>query len=102
MRSRSSRSDDIFRPFPDSPSPLNGTGLSEIADDTGNADNTVDEGGRGAMTIAGRRSHFTVFACAGCLMATGCVYRGGQSQTLDESGTPVGVTALSASLPKLV
>jgi hypothetical protein len=54
------------------------------------------------MTIAGRRSHFAVYACAGCLMAAGCVYRGGQSQTLDESGTPVGVTALSVSLPKLV
>jgi hypothetical protein len=88
---------------------LNGTDLSEITDDTGNADNTVTAGhdwhrrrGRGVMANAVRRCRFAMLACAVCLTAAGCVYRGGQSQTLDESGTPVGVTALSVSLPKLV
>ena len=39
---------------------------------------------------------------AGCLAVTGCVYHGGQSHTLDEAGTPQGITAISVPFQKII
>jgi regulator of protease activity HflC (stomatin/prohibitin superfamily) len=39
---------------------------------------------------------------AGCLALGGCVYHGGQSHTLDEAGTPQGITAISVPFQKII
>jgi regulator of protease activity HflC (stomatin/prohibitin superfamily) len=44
---------------------------------------------------------YTKIALAGCLALFGCVYHGGQSHTLDEAGTPLGITAVSVPLQKI-
>jgi hypothetical protein len=45
---------------------------------------------------------FMRLGLAGCLAVTGCVYHGGQSHTLDEAGTPQGITAISVPLQKII
>ena len=45
---------------------------------------------------------FTRLGLAGCLAVTGCVYHGGQSHTLDEAGTPQGITAISVPFQKII
>jgi hypothetical protein len=45
---------------------------------------------------------FTRFGLAGCLALAGCVYHGGQSHTLDEAGTPQGITAISVPFQKII
>jgi hypothetical protein len=44
---------------------------------------------------------FACFGLAGCLALSGCVYHGGQSHTLDEAGTPQGITAVSVPFQKV-
>jgi hypothetical protein len=45
---------------------------------------------------------FTRLGLAGCLALAGCVYHGGQSHTLDEAGTPQGITAISVPFQKII
>src|SRR5258708_6643938 len=45
---------------------------------------------------------FTRLGLAGCLALAGCVYHGGQSHTLDEAGTPQGITAISVPIQKII
>lgn len=53
----------------------------------------------GARTLT---KGFATSGLAGCLALAGCVYHGGQSHTLDEAGTPQGITAISVPFQKII
>src|SRR5215471_4119687 len=53
------------------------------------------------MNAAFRKNRFVV-VLAGCLGIAGCVYNGDHADTLEKSGTPVGITAVKIPFEKLV
>lgn len=47
-------------------------------------------------------SRLAMLVLVGSLASHGCVYTGGQAETLDRPGTPIGITAVKVPFEKLV
>jgi hypothetical protein len=54
------------------------------------------------MSAGTLTSRLATFALGASLALVGCVYHGGQSHTLDEAGTPQGITAISVPFQKII